>query len=63
MASGSGYSTLMQLDKEGDLILSGSIVGGENTKETAPNYYIGLKDINRECAVGPEYVMTTDKTP
>ena len=63
VASGSGYSTLMQLDKEGDLILSGSIVGGENTKETAPNYYIGLKDINRECAVGPEYIMTTDKTP
>lgn len=57
-----GDSIIFNFNDKGDLTLSGNIIGGENTEEISPKYYIGVDDILHACAVGPEYIITKDRT-
>lgn len=60
------YSTtknLFQVDENGDLYLSGSIIGGVNTEAEAPTYYMGIENIKCWASVGVPFQRTSDTTP
>ena len=57
-----GDTNIFNFDSNGDLTLSGSIIGGQNTTSISPRYYMGIQDIKKACTVGPAFVRTADKT-
>lgn len=60
MTLSKGETNIFNFDSNGDLTLSGSIIGGQNTEAISPRYYMGIQDIKKACTVGPAFIRTTD---